>query len=193
MLRTFKQFIIEQSSRTLVLTFGRMNPPHIGHQKLVDAVKEIAQRNNADAKIFLSHTQDKKKNPLSYDQKILFTSAAFGDIIQKSNAKTIFNLLEELQNSYDKLIFVFGSDRLPEFESLINKYKGDYSFDSIEFESAGERDPDSDGVEGMSASKLRQFAVDGNLEEFKTGVPSTLNDEQATQLYNIIRNQMGVK
>ena len=160
---------------TVVISFGRMNPITIGHEKLINRVSSEAAKRKADSHIFLSHSQDKKKNPLPYDDKIKFASKAFGSIIKKSNAKTIIQIAQSLEGKYKNLVMVVGSDRVKEFESLLTKYNGkDYSFDSIQVVSAGERDPDSEGVEGMSASKMRELAMNNNQKEFIKGLPRKL-------------------
>jgi beta-glucosidase-like glycosyl hydrolase len=165
----------EDKAKTVVLTFGRFSPPTIGHEKLVSKIKEVATARRATPMIFTSHTQDKKKNPLSYDQKIQFLQIAFGNIVKKTAARTLIEVAKELTDKYDTLIVIVGSDRVPEFQILLDKYNGkEFNFKSIEVISAGERDPDSDDVSGMSASKLRALAVSGNFETFKKGLPSKL-------------------
>ena len=166
----------------------RLNPCTSGHSKLVDKIIAVAKKHNADSKVFLSHTQNKKKDPLTYEDKIKYATKAFGSIVTKSPSKTIIQVLKELENDgYKNIILVVGSDRVAEFDKLLNKYNGkDYSFDSIVIESAGERDPDSDGVDGMSASKMRKAAKDGDFELFKSGLPKKLNDADAKYLFNII-------
>ena len=150
----------ENKNSTAVISFGRMNPPTVGHQKLVDKVKEVARSRGGKPMIFLSHTQDSKKNPLSYSDKIKFARVAFGrDVVKPSSAKTIIDIANKLSRDYDNLVMVVGDDRVREFDSLLNKYNGqDYSFETIEIVSAGTRDPDSSDVSGMSASKMRDFA-----------------------------------
>lgn len=180
--------------KTVVFAFGRMNPPTIGHQKLVDKITSVAKKNKATPMLFLSHSQDKKKNPLSYDDKIKYASKAFGSIVQKSPAKTIIQVLASLQNNFDKAIIIAGSDRIEDFKKLIEKYNGkDYTFDQLEFVSAGERDPDADDVSGMSASKLRALATEGNYSEYKKGLPRKMSEKDAKDMYDTIRSNMGIK
>lgn len=165
-----------------------MNPPTIGHAKLVKKVQDVAKSEKADARVYLSHTQNNKKDPLNYADKIRFASKAFGSIVTKSNSKTVFQIMSELQkDGYTDVIMVVGSDRVPEFKQLLNKYNGkDYTFDSISVVSAGERDPDATGVEGMSASKLRAVAKSGDFDTFKQGLPKGLSDSDAKSIFNII-------
>jgi nicotinic acid mononucleotide adenylyltransferase len=184
----------ENPMKKIVFTFGRMNPPTIGHQKLVDKVNAVAKSNRADARVYLSHTSvqtdpKNKKDPLSYREKIKFATKAFGSIIKVSQSKTIIQIAQELEKSgYTDLILVVGSDRVSEFKKLLTKYNGkDYTFDSIEVVSAGERDPDAEGVEGMSASKLRALAKAGDFDTFKTGLPPKIQGD-AKKVYDIINN-----
>ena len=175
--------------KKVVFTFGRMNPPTIGHQKLVDKVNDVARSNGADARVYLSHTQNNKKDPLDYKDKIRFARKAFGKSVIQSTSKTVFDVAKELQKSgYTDIIMVVGSDRVQEFKKILNKYNGkDFEFDSIDVVSAGERDPDATGVEGMSASKLRKLATEGDFETFKSGLPKKIQGD-AKQLYDKIRN-----
>ncbi len=176
--------------KKVVFTFGRLNPPTVGHQKLVDKITSTAKREKADAKVFLSHSQNNKKDPLTYAEKIRFARKAFGKVIEQSNSKTIIQILKELETAgYTDIILIVGSDRVSEFGGLLNKYNGkDYNFDSIDVVSAGARDPDAVGVAGMSASKLRALAVEGKFDTFKTGLPKKLSDSDAKDLYDTIRS-----
>jgi nicotinic acid mononucleotide adenylyltransferase len=177
--------------KKVVFTFGRMNPPTIGHQKLVDKVNAVAKQQRADARIYLSHTQNKKKDPLDYASKIKYATKAFGSVVTKTTAKTIIQVLTELQSAgYTDVTLVVGSDRIPEFKKLLTKYNGkDYQFNSINFISAGQRDPDAEGVSGMSASKMRALAMEGDLATFKSGLPKALQPS-AKEIYNKLRNIM---
>jgi hypothetical protein len=199
-LKTFSQFN-EETTKTLVFTFGRFNPPTIGHQKLLDKVSAIAGRDTY--RIYVSQSVDSKKNPLSYDDKIkflrkMFTKYARSIILDKS----IHNALEAAVSAYDegftRLVMVVGSDRIPEFQKILKKYEGVkgthgyYRFDDgISVVSAGERDPDADGVEGMSASKMRSAASSGDLKTFSKGLPSGFGD--SIELFNAVRVGMGLE
>jgi hypothetical protein len=175
--------------KKVVFTFGRLNPPTVGHQKLVDKIISTAKREKADAKVFLSHTQNNKKDPLNYAEKIRFARKAFGTVIEQSNSKTIIQILQELQKKYTDIVLIVGSDRVSEFSGLLNKYNGGpFEFDSIDVRSAGARDPDAVGVAGMSASKLRALAIEGKFDTFKTGLPKKLSDSDAKDLYDTIRS-----
>lgn len=182
----------EAKGGTVVLGWGRMNPITIGHEKLVKKLQDVARKQNATPVVYLTHTQNSKKDPLSYNDKIMLAQRAFGNIVQKSTSKTIIQVMQELQKKYSNVVLVVGSDRVSEFNTLLNKYNGkDYSFDSIEVVSAGERDPDADGVEGMSASKMRNLASEGDFETFKKGLPKKLQ-RNAQDIYDMVRGGMKI-
>ena len=178
---------------TAVITFGRMNPITTGHEVLVNKVIDESLKRSAFAGVYLSHTQDKKKNPLSYDQKLIFAQKAFGKVIRKSGARTIIEVAQELSLKFKNLVVVVGSDRVKEFEILLNKYNGkEYKFDQIEVISAGERDPDADDVSGMSASKMRLLAKQNDENEFKKGLPKKLQSS-ANIIMKTVRAGMGLE
>jgi len=177
--------------KKIVFTFGRMNPPTVGHQKLVDKVKSVAKAQKADARVYLSHSQNNKKDPLDYDTKINLAKKAFGSTVTKSRARTIIEVMKELTaQKYTDVVLVVGSDRIKEFKTLLDKYNGkDYNFDSIKYQSAGQRDPDAEGVSGMSASKMRAAAKEGDLKAFKSGLPKPLQSS-AQKIYDMLRDIM---
>ena len=169
-----------------------MNPVTVGHEKLVNKIREVARKEKADPHIFLSHSQDPKKNPLSYDDKVDLAKSAFGNIVYKSTAKTIIDVMKQLQGKYKNIIFVGGQDRVNDFETLLTKYNGkEYTFDSIQVVSAGERDPDADDVTGMSASKMRALALTGDEETFKKGLPTKLKTH-GNDIYKLVRAGMRI-
>jgi len=178
-----------EAPATAVMAFGRMNPPTIGHAKLVDAIKSQP----GDPFIFLSQSQKPKTDPLSFQDKLRYAKFFFPNItIGNPEVKTIIQALQKVEAlGYQQLIYVAGSDRVQAFDELLNKYNGkDFTFKSIKVVSAGERDPDADGAEGMSASKMRQAAADNDLESFKQGVPQ---QEVADEMFAAVRQGMGVK
>jgi nicotinic acid mononucleotide adenylyltransferase len=182
--------------KKIVFAFGRMNPPTVGHKKLADKINAVARKERATARIYLSHTSlqidpKNKKDPLSYDQKVKFAKQAFGNMVTKSDAKTVINVLKELQTEgFTDIIMVAGSDRVPEFDRLLNKYNGkDYTFNSIDVQSAGERDPDSEGVTGMSASKMRLAVQNNDMVSFKKGTPKGIDSEE---MFNAVKKSMGL-
>ena len=183
----------EAVSPTAVFSFGRMNPPTIGHEKLVAKINAVAKQNNAMPHLYLSQSYDSKKNPLPYATKIALAKKAFGSMVVKSRSKTLMQVAKELEDmGHTKLIMVAGSDRVAEFKTLLNKYNGkDYTFDSIEVVSAGERDPDAEGAAGMSASKMRAAAAAGDEKEFKSGLPKKLQSS-ASKVYQAVRDGMKI-
>jgi len=181
--------IYEAPTRTAVMAFGRMNPPTIGHAKLVEKIKNLP----GDHYVFLSQSQKPATDPLSFTDKLRYAKFFFPEItIGHPEVRTIIQALQKVQElGYDHLIYVAGSDRVKSFEELLNKYNGkDYTFKNIQVVSAGERDPDADGAEGMSASKMRQAAAEGDLDSFKQGVP---NPEVADEMYAAVRSGMGIR
>ena len=177
-----------------VFTFGRLNPPTVGHEKLVDKVKQVAKRLNAEPHVFLSHSQNSKKDPLNYNQKFKYAKQAFGSIVTKSNARTVIQIMQELEKMNHKdVVMIVGSDRVQEFRTLLNKYNGkDFNFNSIKVVSAGERDPDAEGVSGMSASKMRAAVSAGDQASFMRGVPSKLSKQLAARMYSDLRSAMNI-
>ena len=185
--------INEAPDKTVVIGWGRMNPITVGHEKLANKIKSVARANSATPLLYITHSQDAKKNPLEYDDKIMLAKKAFGSkLVQKSPSKTIIQVMKELQGGYSKLILVVGSDRVNDFDTLLNKYNGkDYTFDSIEVVSAGDRDPDADDVSGMSASKMRAAAAAGKFDQFKSGLPRKLKGD-AKDIYDMVRGGMKI-
>jgi nicotinic acid mononucleotide adenylyltransferase len=183
----------EAPNKAVVLGWGRMNPITVGHEKLVNKIKSVARQESATPLIYISHSQDAKKNPLDYDDKIMLAKKAFGDkLIVKSNARTIIQIMQELQKKFSRVILVVGQDRIKQFDDLLNKYNGkDYTFDNISIVSAGDRDPDSEGVDGMSASKMRVAASQGDFKKFKTGLPRRLQSD-AQDVYDMVRGGMKI-
>jgi nicotinic acid mononucleotide adenylyltransferase len=178
-----------EAPKTAVLAFGRMNPPTIGHKKLADAV--AAQ--DGDPYIFLSQNQKPKTDPLDFPTKVKLAQAFFPNVkVGDANVKTIIQALQKVESmGYTDIIYVAGSDRIEDFTTLINKYNSkEYNFKTIKVVSAGERDPDADGAEGMSASKMRAAAAAGDLESFAQGAP---DKRLAKTMYDAVRKGMGVK
>ena len=182
---------------TLTIVFGRFNPPTIGHEKLLKAANKAATGGNL--KIYPSRTQDPKKNPLDPSTKISFMRKMFPDyaeqIINDPDMKSIFDVLVNAdKDGYGNVNIVVGSDRQSEFENLAQKYNGDlYQFDLIRVISAGMRDADAEGAEGMSASKMRKAVMDGDLDSFRKGTPKQLDDGDVQTLFNAVRSAMEVK
>ena len=198
----FIDFLTEQTEKHAVLAFGRMNPITSGHQALINKVKDVAHDYDASHHIVLSHTTDPKKNPLTGAQKLKHAKRAFPKTnfsVATSEHPTFLQQAAKLhQQGVTHLHMIGGSDRVEEFHNLLHKYNGKhkgalFNFKDIQVHSAGERDPDAEGVTGMSASKMREHATNGNYKEFKKGVPSTMADEHVQHLYNDVRKGMGIK
>ena len=191
---------LEARGDTAVFTFGRFNPPTTGHEKLINA---LASKVVAGAKMYVypSHSQNPKKDPLPHNKKVAYMRAMFPRYkknIVVSKARNVFEVATELHNKGHKaVIMVVGSDRVAEFDNLLNKYNGVegkhgyYGFDNIEVVSAGERDPDAEGVTGMSASKMRAAAAANDYESFKGGLPSGF--KQGEKLFADVRKFMNIK
>lgn len=187
--------LFESTKKTAVIAFGRLNPPTIGHAKLVDAI--TAQP--GDHFLFLSHTTKPKTDPLDFATKLKFAKQFFPNIsIGDEGVRTPVQALEKMQKlGYTDVIFVAGSDRVEGFQKLFDTYNGKpdksgnipFQFNSINVISAGERDPDADGAEGMSASKMRAAAVAGDIDSFSQGVP---NAKLAKPMYDAVRQGMGI-
>ena len=187
----------DMMSADLTIAFGRFNPPTIGHEKLLQAAEKAAQ--GGDLKIYPSRTQDAKKNPLDPDMKISYMKKMFpqyeDNIINDPEMKSIFNVLTTANESGVKDInIIVGSDRQSEFENLATKYNGElYDFDNIRVISAGVRDADAAGVEGMSASKLRKAVADDDFKSFKSGMPKGVKDADTQAIFDAVRTGMKVK
>tara|TARA_B100001287_G_scaffold184198_1_gene155411 strand:- start:678 stop:1910 length:1233 start_codon:yes stop_codon:yes gene_type:complete len=186
-----------ETTETLTVAFGRFNPPTVGHGKLLAAAKKASA--GEDLKIYPSRTQDAKKNPLDADMKVSYMKKMFPDysenIVNDDEMKSIFNVLTTAdEQGYRNVNIIVGSDRQSEFENLATKYNGElYDFENIRVISAGVRDADAEGVEGMSASKMRKAVVDGDFEAFRSGTPKELDDGDTRALFDAVRAGMKIK
>jgi len=191
-------FLNEDDRATAVFAFGRFNPPTIGHQKLLDKVKAMAKQANAKGYIFLSQKQNNKTDPLSFKEKQNYIQKFYPDLaIGDAGVKTIIQALQKIQaEGRTRIIMIAGSDRVMEFQKLLNQYNGKpdkqgndlYKFDYIDVVSAGERDPDQEGATGASASKARELASKGQEHEFSKII---MGGDAGKVLYNIIQDQIG--
>ena len=195
-------YLTEAKAGKVVFTYGRFNPPTIGHLKLVEEVKKQAKKRNAEIHIYASKSQDPKKNPLKFATKVNWMRKVFkmkNEVID-SPLNNIFDILVyEYNKGTRNLSMVVGSDRVKEFAATINKYNGVearhgfYNFEGgVEIISAGERDPDAEGVAGMSASKMRAAAADVNIQAFTSGLPSYFTADEVSELMYDVRDGMGV-
>tara|TARA_R100001591_G_scaffold3318_1_gene7887 strand:- start:818 stop:2038 length:1221 start_codon:yes stop_codon:yes gene_type:complete len=188
---------VEKTKGTLTVAFGRFNPPTTGHEKLLN---QVAKSSDEDDYIIVpSRSQDAKKNPLDPDSKVSVMRQMFPKhsekIVNDPANRTIFDVLKKAHNDgYSGVRVVGGADRQKEFDKLVNNYNGKlYQFDKVEVVSAGDRDPDADDVTGMSASKQRKAAAEGDIKSFMKGIPSSMEKKAAEQLYKNIRKAMNVK
>ena len=183
----------------IVITFGRFNPPHVGHEKLINRVADEAHSSGADYMIYPSHSNDPKKNPLDFGTKLnamqhMFPSHASNIANDPQNGRNIFDVLKNLHaQGYDSVKVVVGDDRVKEFTNMTSKYNGKtYNFGKLDVVSAGERDPDSDDVEGMSASKMRKAAMENDYDAFKKGLPKDMAAKEAKAIYMQLRRSMNI-
>lgn len=205
-MKGYKDFLTEEADapkRPVVFAFGRMNPPTTGHAKLVDKVHELAKKHSAHHQVVLSASQDKEKNPLSAEQKVKHAKRFFPHTNIKAATKSEPTLMHHAARlnkaGHDHLIVVAGSDRVHEYHKLLHAYNGKadkkgnipYSFKKIDVVSAGHRDPDAEGAEGMSASKMREHAKNNNFNEFKKGIPGHVHQHHAKELFHDVRKSMG--
>ena len=187
----------KKEGETLTTAFGRFNPPTVGHEKLLGAARKAAA--GGQLKVYPSRSQDAKKNPLDPDMKISYMKKMFPDydeeIVNDSEMKTIFDVLTTAaEDGYKNVNIIVGADRQSEFENLAQKYNGElYDFENIRVISAGVRDSDAEGVEGMSASKLRKAVMDDDMETFKKGTPKGLKGADVQAMFDAVRTGMGGK
>ena len=198
---SFKTFLVEEE-KTAYFTFGRMNPPTIGHEKLLNSLYMKAGKN--PYRVFLSQSVDPKKNPLQYQMKVKSARKMFPkyarSIMLNKKIKNVFDVAVQLYNEgFKNVVMVVGSDRVREFELLLNKYNGKkgrhgfYNFQKVNVMSAGARDPDAEGVEGMSASKMRAAASSNDFTAFSQGLPKSVANAEAKRIFNAVRKGMGLK
>ena len=201
MINSFTQYLVEEE-RAVYFTFGRMNPPTIGHGKLLD--KLAAKSGKNPYRVYLSQSQDNKKNPLSYSDKVkhvrkMFPKHARSVMINKKVKTPIDAVTALYDEGFRRIVMVVGSDRVNEFDIILNKYNGQkarhgfYNFESIKVITAGQRDPDAEGAKGASATKQRNAAAENDFTTFGQGLPKTLSNADSRRLYNDVRKGMGLK
>jgi nicotinic acid mononucleotide adenylyltransferase len=195
-------FLKEDDRSTAVFAFGRFNPPTIGHQKLIQKVQSMARQVNGKGFIFLTHTQNNKKDPLSFQEKQAYITSQINDPnlqIGSTDVKTIIQALQKIQaQGRTRVIMIAGDDRVMEFQKFLNQYNGNpdkqgtvlYKFDDVQVVSAGQRDPDADDIAGVSASKARDWALKGQEHEFSKIV---MGGDAGKVLYDKIQDALGVQ
>lgn len=201
MIGSFKSFLVEEE-KTLYVVWGRMNPPTRGHEKLLDTLK--AKAGNNPFRIYLTQSEDNTKNPIPFVQKVKFARKGFPQyarqIMLDKKLKTMFDMMTSVYNEgFKRVVIVAGSDRIREFDVTLNKYNGKkgrhgfYNFQKITIVSAGDRDPDSEGVDGVSGTKLRKMATDGDFTKFAQNMPKRLSNGDAKGVFNAVRKGLGLK
>ena len=196
-----RELLLQEDDRaTAVFAFGRFNPPTIGHQKLIETVLSTAEKANGKAYLFLSHKQNNKTDPLTFQEKQAYVQRFYPKLaVGDPTANTIIKALQVIQaQGRTRIIMVAGSDRVGEFEKLLNQYNGKpdkqgndlYNFDDIKVVNAGQRDPDDEGVSGASASKARELAAKGQWHEFSKIV---MGGDESKLVYNKIQDALGVQ
>ena len=200
-INSFSQFLVEEE-KTVYFTFGRMNPPTIGHGKLLDKLASSSGRN--PYRVFLSLSND-KKNPIPYNSKIKYVRKMFPkharQVMMNKKVVTPFAALSALYDEgYRNCVMVAGSDRVNEYDKRLNMYNGKkgrhgfYNFKGgIKIVSAGQRDPDAEGAEGASGTKQRKYAADNDFAKFAQGLPNAMSNNDAKKLFNDVRKGLGLK
>ena len=192
---------LEAQEKTAVFTYGRNNPPTVGHEVLFNKTVETAKKHGSVAHIYTSHSQDSKKNPLSGEHKVELIKHAYPQAHVDSSSKEMPSMLHIAKHLHSQghkhLVMVAGSDRVDEYKKKLQQYNGThegalYNFKSIKVVSAGQRDPDAEGAAGMSGTKLRSHAISGNKEKFKSGLMSGLSDEHKENVYHAVRKALKV-
>ena len=190
---TFKSFLNEAKEKTAVYSFGRMNPPTTGHTKLIKKVMRVAKTENGIPMIYPSKTEDNKSNPLSYKTKVEVLKDVFGNIINTDTSiNTPFDVLEYLnKKKFSKVVFVVGSDRVVEFKKNMSKFvKSDLdNIKDFSVVSAGDRDPDAEGVKGISGSKMREYVKKDKFKKFSAGL-MTKNSKLAKKVFKELQKRM---
>ena len=190
---------VPKTKGTLTLAFGRFNPPHAGHQQLMDIAAQSAEAEESDYIIVPSRSQDPKKNPLDADTKVSVMRSMFPQhserIVNDGANRTIFDVLKKAHNDgYTNVRIVAGQDRVKEFDKLSQNYNGQlYQFDNMEVISSGDRDPDAEGMEGLSSSRMRLAAAEGDFKTFRAGLPEGVPRKSAMELFDTVRQSMNVK
>jgi len=188
----------KKNKGTLTVAFGRFNPPHLGHLQLMNTAANSVEGDKDDYMIIPSRSNDPKKNPLDANTKVDIMKAMFPqhaeNILNNANTRTIFDVLGAANNQgYANVKIVGGADRVKEFTKLANNYNGKlYDFDKVDVISSGERDPDGEGVEGLSASRMRLAASENDFKAFSKGLPKDLDKDSKKQIFTAVRSSMGI-
>jgi len=201
LINSFRNFLVEEE-KTLYFVWGRMNPPTAGHEKLLDFLK--AKAGNNPFRIYLTQSEDNKKNPIPFVQKVKFARKGFPQyarqIMLDKKLKTIFDAMTSFYDEgFKRVVIVAGGDRIREYDITLNKYNGKkgrhgfYNFEKITVLNAGDRDPEATGVEGVSGTKLRGYVTSGDFTKFAQNMPKKLSNVDAKAVYNAVRKGLGLK
>jgi len=183
--------------KRVVFTWGRFNPPTIGHKKLLDNTARIARYWGGDFFIYATQTHKKPKDPLKFERKVEWMRQMFpeyaNNIVYDPSVNTFIVLLQKLQVEYDEVVWVAGSDRVSTYKKILEDYNGkEFYYHTYRCVSAGTRDPDAEGAAGMSASKMREAAKDIRTKDFEKGIPNSLSSKKKMELMKEVRNGMGL-
>ena len=200
-INSFKSYLVEEE-KTLYFVWGRMNPPTAGHEKLLDFLKDKAGTN--PFRIYLTQSEDDKKNPIPFVKKVKFARKGFPQyarqIMLNKKLKTIFDAMTSFYDEgFKRVVVVAGGDRIREYDVTLNKYNGKkgrhgfYNFERITVLNAGDRDPESKGIDGVSGTKLRGFATSNDFTKFAQYMPKRLSNADAKSVFNAVRSGMGLK
>jgi hypothetical protein len=184
----------------VVITFGRFNPPSLGHENLINAVQEQAEELEAEYRIYPSRTSDKKQNPLDFKTKYnilqhVFTDHAENIINDPENGDNIYDILTSLHDEgYHHVVIMCGDENVQKYEKIAQKYNGTvYDFYGVEVVGAGMPDPDNDKSEGITSSMMRKSALENDYETFKQGLPGTVSKKECRAIYSQVRKSMSLK
>lgn len=176
-MKDYRQLIRELPSKTIVLACSKFNPPTIGHELLVKAVKSVAEQKNASYTIYVSDVSDAKKNPLIVEKKLQYLNLLFPNTSFSTYSDNISEVVSKLKESYRNVIVVTSPDKAASLRKHLKE---------ATIISAGTKDPDSEDV-------TRNFAVKGLYEDFKKNLPSSIREIDSRRLMNDIRVGSGLE
>lgn len=184
----------------VVITFGRFNPPSLGHENLINAVQEQAKELDAEYRIYPSRTSDKKQNPLDFKTKYnilqhVFPKHAENIVNDPESGDNIYDILTSLHDEgYHHVVIMCGDENVQKYEKIAQKYNGTvYDFYGVEVIGAGMSDPDNDKTEGITSSMMRKAALENDYETFKQGLPGNISKKECRAIYRQVRKSMSLK
>ncbi len=197
--KLFNSFFGKKKKKTLVIAYGRLNPPSYGHLLLVEKMHRVADAFGYDHLLLVSHSHGKKADPLKLADKMAHIKRMFEGTKVAHTTKedpSLIHQLCKLQDKYENIILVVGEDRVLEFDDLLQHYNGKatregqklYKFETIQVVSCGFRDPDSDSVKGVSSTKMRRAAMDNDLNLFLTQLPPSYPLEEAKRMFKQVQD-----